>query len=192
MGALPKSKMNADEYLRWCDAQETGRFELVQGEVVMMSPETIRHIEVKNEAWLAFRNALKDINSNCRAIGDGAGVQIDKNTVREPDIAVQCAPRDLDAVLLNDPVIVVEVVSPSSKRSDTGTKVAEYFRVASIQHYLIIDPYTATVIHHLRDAGGGDIHTRIFKRGLVELTPPGISVAVAGLLGNGLGEGEVL
>lgn len=190
MGALPETKMNADEYLRWCDAQERGRFELVQGDVVMMSPETIRHIEVKSEAWLALRNALKSVNSNCRAIGDGAGVQIDKNTVREPDIAVQCAPRDLDSVLLDEPVIVVEVVSPSSKRSDTGTKVAEYFRVASIQHYLIIDPYTATVIHHFRDSEGGDIHTRILKNGVVELTPPGISVAIAELLGNGLEEGE--
>ncbi len=190
MGALPKSKMNADEYLRWCDVQESGRFELVQGGIVMMSPETIRHIEVKSEAWLAFRTALKSANSKCRAIADGAGIQIDNNTVREPDIAVQCAPRDLDSVLLNEPVIVVEVVSPSSKRSDTGTKVAEYFRVASIQHYLIIDPYTATVIHHFRDAGGGDIHTRILKNGVVELTPPGISVAIADLLGNGIEEGE--
>lgn len=185
MGALPKSKMTADEYLRWCEAQESGRYELVQGEVILMSPETIRHVEVKNEAWLAFRTALKTAKSNCRAIGDGAGVQIDKSTIREPDIAVQCAPHDLDSVLLNEPVIVVEVVSPSSKRSDTGTKVAEYFPVASIQHYLIIDPYTSTVIHHLRSSDDGDIHTRIFKNGAIELSPPGISVAVSDLLGEG-------
>jgi Uma2 family endonuclease len=188
MWALPKSKMNADEYLRWCDTQESGRFELVRGDVVMMSPETIRHIEVKSEAWLAIRNALKGVNSKCRAIADGAGVQIDKNTVREPDIAVQFAQRDLDSVLFDEPVVVVEVVSPSSKRSDTGTKVAEYFRVASIQRYLMIDPYTATVIHHLRDAEGGDIHTRILNKGVVELSPPGISVAIAELLGNDIEE----
>jgi Uma2 family endonuclease len=190
MGALPKTKMNVDEYLRWTEAQDTGRFELVQGEVIMMSPETNRHLDVKSEAWLAFRTALKKAKSKCRAIADGAGVRIDQSTVREPDFAVQCAPRDPDSVLLNEPLIVAEVVSPSSKRSDTGSKVAEYFRVASIQHYLIIDPFTSTIILHSRDANGGDLHTRFFKNGEIELTPPGISVSVADLLGLSFDDGS--
>ncbi len=191
MGALPKNKMTSDEYLRWCDAQESGRFELVQGEVIMMSPETNRHLDVKSEAWLAFRTALKKAKSKCRAVADGAGVRIDESTVREPDFSVQCAHRDPDSVLLNEPIIVAEVVSPSSKRSDSGSKVAEYFRVASIQHYLIIDPYISAVILHSRDADGGDLHTRFFKNGEIELTPPGILVSVSDLLGLGFDEGEL-
>ena len=185
MGALPKSKMTADEYLRWCDVQESGRFELVQGDVVMMSPESRRHTDVKYNAWLALRSALKRAQSGCSAVGDGAGVKIDKFTVREPDIAIECGKANPDSVLLRDPVLVAEVVSPSSKRGDTSSKVAEYFLVASIQHYLIIDPYTSTVILHSRDADGGDLHTRFFKNGIIELSPLGISVAVADLLGEG-------
>jgi Uma2 family endonuclease len=188
MGALPRNKMTSDEYLRWCEAQESGRFELVEGEVIMMSPETRRHIDVKTEAWLALRTALKKARSKCRAVGDGIGIQIDKSTVREPDISIECVPRDPDSVLLIEPVLVVEVVSPSSKRGDTGSKVAEYFRVASIQHYLIIDPYTSTVLLHSRDANGGDLHTRFFKNGEIELTQPGISVSVTDLLGQGFDE----
>ena len=65
MGALPKTRMTVDEYLRWAQTQESGRYELVDGQVVMMSPETVRHVHVKNEAWLALR--LKELTPQERA-----------------------------------------------------------------------------------------------------------------------------
>ena len=58
-------------------------------------------------------------------------VVIDNDTSREPDAAVQCdVAIDLDSMVLEAPLIVVEVVSPSSERDDTGDKLVEYFSVA--------------------------------------------------------------
>lgn len=183
MVALPKTRMTSAEYLRWAQMQGDGRFELVGGEVIAMSPETVRHVSIKNEIWLSLRNAIGRGGLSCRAYGDGVGIKIDETTVREPDVSVQCKPLDQDALLLDAPVIVVEVVSLSSVRSDTGAKVAEYFRVPSICHYLIVDPFTLNVIHHARSVADDAIRTSILTSGTIELTPPGFTIQVEELLG---------
>ena len=77
---------------------------------------------------------------------------------------------------------MAEVISPSSKRLDSSDKLDEYFAVPSIQHYLIVKPDKRVVVHHARRAGG-DILTRIFTTGLIELAPPGLSVNCEDLLG---------
>jgi Uma2 family endonuclease len=70
-------------------------------------------------------------------------------------------------------VVVVEVLSPSTATRDTGAKLADYFRVASLRHYLIVRTDRPTVIHHRR--GDGDlIETRILTAGSVDLEPPGL------------------
>jgi Uma2 family endonuclease len=76
------------------------------------------------------------------------------------------------------PVIVVEVLSPSTRRIDASEKLAGYFRVPSVAHYLIVDPNKPLVLHHAR--GGGDtILTHVVTRGTIELDPPELAVALA-------------
>lgn len=78
-------------------------------------------------------------------------------------------------MLVPAPVIVVEVLSPSTATRDTGAKLADYFRVASLRHYLIVRTDRPTVIHHRR--GDGDlIETRIVTAGSLDLDPPGIAL----------------
>jgi Uma2 family endonuclease len=75
------------------------------------------------------------------------------------------------------PIIVVEVLSPSTRRIDTSDKLAGYFRVPSVAHYLIIDQDKPLVLHHAR--GSGDtILTRVMTQGSIELDPPGLTVAL--------------
>lgn len=185
MVALPKAKMTANEYLQWSADQEEGRFELVDGEVVMMSPETVRHVQVKAEVWLALRRAILKAGIKCQAYNDGVGIRIDNETVREPDASIQCKPADPDALILDEPIVVVEVVSPSSVRSDTGAKVAEYFSVASILHYLIVDPIRRSVVAHSRAHADATIQTRILNSGRLDISPPGIGLEVTDLFGDG-------
>jgi Uma2 family endonuclease len=109
---------------------------------------------------------------------DGMTVRIDDFTAREPDAAVQCGSIvDPDAVVLESPVILVEVVSPSSAAADTSEKLAEYFTLPSVQHYLILDPQRASVIHHARREAGL-IETRVHTGGTLRLEPPGLDLAL--------------
>jgi Uma2 family endonuclease len=77
-------------------------------------------------------------------------------------------------------MIVVEVLSPSNALKDLRDKFVGYFRVASIQHYLIVDPDKRLLIHHAR--GAGDVvNTRIVNEGSLLLDPPGLTLAVSEL-----------
>jgi Uma2 family endonuclease len=97
-------------------AQPSGRFELSGGEIVAMSPERLSHTRVKTDTLIALRAAVAAKGLDCEATGDGVSVQIDDRTVYEPDASVRCGPKAPgEAVKIDDPVIVVEVVSPSSR-----------------------------------------------------------------------------
>ena len=82
-----------------------------------------------------------------------------------------------EVVEIDDPVIVVEVVSPSSVAVDKGAKLEDYFRLPSVRHYLIVRTRKRTVIHHAR-AEGDRIETRIVRSGALHLDPPGLTVEV--------------
>lgn len=165
------------EYRRWAEAQPRGRFERVAGEVIAMAPERIAHIRVKTGIWLALRQAIRAAGLPCEALGDGATVEVGDDTDYEPDAVVNCGERIAgDEVAALNPIIVVEVLSPSTQSVDTGAKLADYFRVPSIQHYLIARADRRSVIHHRRRDGG--IETRIAAEGRIALDPPGIEIAV--------------
>ncbi len=173
-GALPNRHLTVSEYLTWAEGAPAGRYELVCGEVVEMAPERARHNLLKFAAATALRDAIIRSGTEATAYTDGMTVVIDEHTAREPDALVQLKPIDLDSLISDQPLIVVEVSSPSSDRNDLITKLAEYFSVPSIHHYLIVD-LNALVIHHRRQADG-EILTRIIRDGDIELDPPGLIV----------------
>jgi Uma2 family endonuclease len=174
--------MTVTEFLDWAMAQPRGRYELVQGEVVAMAPERAEHNVIKLEVALALKAAVKRAGLPCTVFTDGMTVVIDDEHSRKPDAAVQCGVAfNRKTTILEAPLIVVEITSPSSERDDTGEKLVEYFTVPSIHHYLIVNPVKKVVIHHARTRSG-DISTRITSAGEIDLTPPGMTVPVAELL----------
>ena len=114
----------------------------------------------------------------CEALPDGATVRIDDRTVYEPDALVRCGPPlPGDAIEVGDPVIVVEVVSPSSRGIDKGAKLASYFSLSSVRHYLIVDTDKRVVIHH-HLVEDGRIESRVLHEGPLTLDPPGLKIEV--------------
>jgi len=176
--------MNVAEFLSWSEAQSRGRYELVDGEILAMSPERARHNLVKLEVAVALRAAIAAAKLPCTVFTDGITVVIDDQNTREPDATVQCAVGvDLDSTIAAAPMVVVEVVSPSSERLDTEVKLVDYFSVASICHYLIVFSEKRVVVHHQRN-DAGSIATRIAHEGEeIALSPPGMTVPVIALLG---------
>jgi Uma2 family endonuclease len=181
---IPKVRMNVDEFLAWTERQSDDRYELVDGEIVAMTRDTIGHNRTKGAAYVALRDAVRAAGLPCEVFIDGVAVAINENTVRIPDVIVQCGAESDSAALISDsPVIVVEVVSPSSERDDIGTKFMDYFSVASIHHYLILFSERRAVVHHRRNERGV-IESRTVKDGDIAVDPPGLSVSVAALLGS--------
>lgn len=172
-------RMSADEFLVWAmDQPEGRRYELTAGEVVAVSPERAAHARAKLRASLALDTAIVRKGLNCEVFPDGMAVRIDDATVYEPDVLLRRGPPlPGEAIQVVDPVVVVEVLSPSTRARDSGAKLADFFRLSSVRHYLIVKIDTFTVIHHARDEYGA-IATKIVSDGLLHLDPPGIEIAV--------------
>jgi Uma2 family endonuclease len=183
MTALTKPRMTIDEFLAWAEGQPD-RYELFRGEVIPMSPENAGHAETKANVYSALKDAIRKHRFPCHALPDGMTVRIDDTTAYEPDALVYCGSKLATAELeVPNPVIVVEVLSPSSRRIDLSLKLAGYFRVPSVMHYLIIDPTQPIILHHAR--GDGDvILTRVVTQGAIMLDPPGLELAVADIYGT--------
>jgi Uma2 family endonuclease len=184
MNIALRKAMTVDDYLAWAAVQsESPRTELINGQIVAMSPEQLAHTRIKGSVYFAIRRAIADAGIEAEVLTDGATIPIDRHTAYEPDASVRVGPplpgRDMK---VPDPVIVVEVLSPSSVHMDTSAKLIGYFKLPSVVHYLVIDPETRRLTHHMRGRDG-ELSAQMQSSGTLRLDPPGITVDVADLIG---------
>src|SRR5205814_898293 len=184
MAALTKTRMTVDEYLSWAEGRP-GRYELFDGTVYAMTPERAVHAEIKLAVHMALVSAIRRRGLPCHVLPDGMTVRIAESTAYEPDASVYCGPKlPRSALEVTDPVIVVEVLSPSSQHIDASVKLTGYFRLPSVMHYLVVDPDRPSIIHHAR-ATDDSILTRIVRDGVIKLDPPGLELSLADIYGPG-------
>ena len=176
------ARMTAAAFLAWSmDRAEADRVELVAGEVVAMAPERSAHALAKLAITRRLADAIEGARLPCTVYPDGMAVMVDDGTVYEPDASVRCGPAlPPDAIVVRDPMIVVEVLSPSTRARDAGAKLEDYFRLPSVRHYLLLKTENRTVILHTRQPDR-TIITQIVGDGPIRLDPPGIEIA--GLFG---------
>ncbi len=165
------------EFRQWAENQ-TRRHERIAGKPVAMARQCALHARLKARVWRTLDRAIRDAGLDCEAFGDGITIEIGEDTDYEPDAMVNAgASLDSDAFAADNPVIVVEVLSLSPQSIDSNDKLADYFRVPSIQHYLIVRARRREIIHYQRT--GPDILSRPVNLGSLRLDPPGISIDIA-------------
>src|SRR5262245_56254949 len=128
MTALPKdTKMTVDEFLAWAETQP-GRWELYDGVPVEMSSERVIHRRVKYLVARAFDRAIEGARGPCQFLLDGVLVRIDRHRSYQPDVLVYCGqPLPDHAIEVPNPVVVVEILSPSNATNDLRDKLVGYF-----------------------------------------------------------------
>ncbi len=168
---LEEKRFTLAEFLTYNDGTNT-RYELVNGELIPMSLGTGKHGRVTEFTRDELKAEIKRLNNPWTATDMKIGVQSPRgtrwDTCRIPDITVIPTAQweemdDREAVIrLNDPppILVIEVVSPSTAKDDYRAKRSEY-AVLDIPEYWIIDPIKAQVtICSLLDGAYDD---RIFQ-----------------------------
>jgi Uma2 family endonuclease len=180
MNIVLPTRMTVDEFLAWAVKQEKGRYELLRGRVVMQQPQTWRHAESRVHIYNLLVAAVEQAGVPYFAGPDGMTVRIGTDEAFEPDALVAPLPKPdgLDLEVPN-PVLVVEVLSPSSIKRDLTDKVAGYSKVSSIEHYLVLDPEEHEVVWFRRTAGAGLQPPVAVTEGTLEIDPPGIVLSVA-------------
>jgi Uma2 family endonuclease len=179
--------MDVDAFLAWAEGRE-GKFELHdgrvvaksgpnEGQIVAMSPERVRHAGGKTRTAVALSLAIDRAKLACGVYVDGVAVRGAGDRVFIPDVLVACPPPPPDVVDIDNPLIVVEVLSPSTSEADHNLKLEGYLALPSLAHYLILDPIRRVVIHHAR-VDGARAATRILHVGPLRLDPPGLDLIV--------------
>jgi len=168
--------MTVDRYLAWLEEQPRGRFELVDGQVIAMNAQRVEHILTKVSVIRALQDVLE--GTEFHALGDGMAIRINDKTVYEPDALVYGGDAlKLGTVILDHPILLVEILSPGTKTVDTTKKLEGYFKLASVRHYLIVDPVVRSVVHHARDEAG-KITTTLASEGELPLNALGVALSV--------------
>jgi Uma2 family endonuclease len=172
----PDGWMSRADYRLWAE-DRPGRFERINGQVVAMAPERVGHARIKGRVYRALAAAVEAAGLPCEVLVDGPTIEVGESDY-EPDVIVRCGSEIVsdDSLAVPDATILVEVLSPTTRRTDVSQKLVDYFQVPSVQHYLILFSDRIQAIHHRR--AGDRIETRVLTAGDITLDPPGLTVSL--------------
>lgn len=146
------------------------KHEYLGGTVHAMSGGKVRHCKAALNTARHLANSLD--GKPCQVFNSDSKVRIVLPTDTRfyyPDAMVTCGPTDDEALYLDNPVVIVEVLSPSTYRNDIGEKRDAYLSIPSLKVYLVIDPARPSVkIDRRRERGGFDNES---FRDLTEVIP---------------------
>ncbi len=148
--ALRQPLMTRDQFLDWAQAQE-GRYEFDGFQPVAMTGGSNNYSATCQNIWFALRTRLR--GTGCEVLGPDAGLATVGDAVRYPDALVTCAKVPGTARLVPGAVVVFEVVSPTSGRTDRIDKLREYRAVPSIRRYVILEHLSAGLTSFSRNDG---------------------------------------
>jgi Uma2 family endonuclease len=133
---------------------------------------------------IALREAVKAAGLPCEVFPVGMSVRVGESDFG-PDAMLCCGDSiDDNQMDVPGPLVIVEVLSPSTRHIDPTWKTTAYFRVPSPRHYLVVFTDEAKVVHHRRMDGQDTLQTRILTSRTIELDPPGISIAIEAIYGG--------
>ena len=183
-------RMTVDEFLKW-DSDDGFRYELVDGEPRAMAPASTLHGFLQNELGSLIRNHLLEKASGCEVVANPGVVPrlLSEHNVRIPDLAVTCSPLAAGQATLPDPVLVIEILSPSNQ-AKTWTNVWAYTSILSVQEILVLRA-DRMVAELLRRPPQGEWPERpmAITAGELVLESIGFRVGLAGLYARtGLGD----
>lgn len=150
-----KKHFTVEEYLAFENASEK-KHEYFQGEVFAMAGASSRHVKLSSNFLGELFIKLK--GKPCQPYGSDARVYIPGNTLYTyPDISIFCGDlitTEEDENTLIDPVVIIEILSPSTKNYDRGEKFMLYREIVNLKEYILVDSESVRVeIFRLNKAG---------------------------------------
>lgn len=132
------ARMSVAEFADWCP-DDGQAWQLIDGEPVAMAPASTTHARIQAEIARLLGNHLLERNSNCDVLTAPAVTpHIERShNVRVPDIGVACSPAGDDGHLLSEPVLLIEILSPSNHR-ETWANVWAYASIPSVREILVV------------------------------------------------------
>ena len=155
MNVVLRKPMTLEAFLAWEERQEL-RYEFDGFQPVAMTGGTSEHSAIQRNLITALTNRLR--GKACQPHGSELKIAV-AGSIRYPDAFVVCSPVPRGATVVTDPVVVFEVLSPSTSTTDRIVKNQEYRDTPSIQRYVMLeqDRQAATVFARAGDDWVGHV-----------------------------------
>jgi Uma2 family endonuclease len=180
MSEASVKRMSIAEFLRWEDGTDT-RYELHEGMVVAMAPPATAHGFLTAQLCIRIGATLQSRRPCMVQVEAGIALPDRDDTCYVADLAVTCTPQSRGDQLIRDPLVIVEVLSPSTGLYDRQTKVADYRRIPSVEEILLID--SASIFAEVLRRDGDRWITEIVRgpQATLSLASIGLTVAMSDL-----------
>jgi Uma2 family endonuclease len=176
MQPQPDWPRTLEEFRAWHQRQPEV-WEFIDGTPKLMTPGSKAHVLIKTNVGSALREGLR--GTGCSVLIDGAIVEVHGSSLI-PDVVVTCVALDFSTPRVDEPVLVVEILSPSNEADDIGRKLALYLEIPGLRHYLVVHQDRRQIVHHERQGDhGGTFLTNVAPSDPLRLDPPGIELSVA-------------
>ena len=167
--SLPIPFLTVEEYLRF-EEESPLRHEYVAGDIRPMMGTTLRHNRiVQNIAW---RLAAASRGGPCQVFLEAIMLRVARDVYYYPDAMVLCRLLNDTDLMVDDPCVVVEVTSPSTRSTDRKEKLLAYRGLPAVRAYLIVEQRRRLVERHWRDADGDWQHETVRAEGRVPIPCP--------------------
>ena len=153
------------------------RHEFVAGTAHAMSGATKRHNGIILN--LATRLLPAARSSGCRVYTETVKLRVAFNVIYYPDVVVACGPEGGDPLIEDDPCLVVEVLSPSTRITDRREKLMLYRQLDRLGAYLIVHQERRRVERHWRDQSGTWQQADLVDRGTFPVPCPDLQLSLA-------------
>jgi Uma2 family endonuclease len=150
--ALEKLRYTLEEYLTLEDTA-TERSEFYYGELFAMAGGTLNHNRIVGNLNFILRNQLLKNKRKCGVFTENVKLELLRNEYYVyPDVMLTCQPLDLQSKrIIQNPIVVVEVLSESTKGYDESTKKDYYLHLSSLNYYILVEQDTAHIKLYTRN-----------------------------------------
>ena len=147
----PEWRMTVDEYLA-LEARSPVRHEYVGGVAYAIAGASLRHSRIALNVAAHLRDVARA--RGCAVVLADVKVRAAQDRFYYPDVLVACGQAAEVELVVEQPSLIAEVTSPSTRATDRREKLDAYLRIPSLQAYLIVDQRRRHVLAYTRDAGG--------------------------------------
>lgn len=147
-----KTKIGIEDYLEGEKVSET-RNEFVAGEVYAMAGASERHHRISANLFIALDGLLRK-SSRCSAFMAEMKLKLNPDTFYYPDVFVACDETPASEYFREQAVLIIEVVSPSTREIDRREKLRAYQQMPSVQEYVVIEQDKIHIEIHRRQPNG--------------------------------------
>jgi Uma2 family endonuclease len=154
------------------------KLEYFDGDIFLMAGYSAGHYRISRNVLRLFEAALA--GSSCEAFGSDMRVSTPSGLYTFPDASIICGPKvGNEAETISTPIVIVEVLSDSTRNYDRGEKFDLYRSIPTLRHYVLIEQNFIHVEHRSLASDGSWSSEIVDSAGIVRLPNVGIDLRMA-------------